>query len=478
MEKKKSLGQVFTPRHIVDTILDRIGYSGSDILHRRLLEPSCGDGAFLVPVVERIIQEARRQGLEDLQIVSLLEENIQGIEYDEEAIIAARENLDLVARQHLLPAVKWNLVHADTLSFSPSEPYHYIVGNPPYIRIHNMDAHLRNQVKKFASATGTTDLYIIFYELGLSWLAEEGVLGYIAPNSWFKNASQKNTRQRLIRERQIREIINFGARPIFGTDAATYTSIVVLNKNGGNEYISYTEDSQESWTRNVPYSDFLDYAGEPFTFVNTEDHVFLKTISQCDNSLGKNCTIQNGVATLRDKIFLGAPVEAEEGIILPAVKGSTYKGAKPHERIVFPYRQEDEKLRPMLESELASYPLAHEYLLSHQEELLKRDTDKSALWFHYGRSQGLVNMLKPKLVFSHIVHPDQTVIRCFELPENIVVYSGLFITSTEDGLSLSDVKDIIESPEFCRYIKLVGKDMNGGYKSFGSKQVRSFGILA
>ena len=38
------------------------------------------------------------------------------------------------------------------------------------------------------------------------------------------------------------------------------------------------------------------------------------------------------------------------------------------------------------------------------------------------------------------------------------------------------VMQALTSHEFCRYVKLVGKDMSGGYKSFNTKIVKSFGI--
>jgi len=48
-------GAVFTRREIVEFILDLVGYTVDCPLPRfRLLEPSCGQGDFLVPAVERL----------------------------------------------------------------------------------------------------------------------------------------------------------------------------------------------------------------------------------------------------------------------------------------------------------------------------------------------------------------------------------------------------------------------------------------
>jgi len=54
-------GAVFTRREVVDFILDLAGYTADRPLYRiRLLEPSCGDGDFLLPVLDRLIEAAAR----------------------------------------------------------------------------------------------------------------------------------------------------------------------------------------------------------------------------------------------------------------------------------------------------------------------------------------------------------------------------------------------------------------------------------
>lgn len=55
MSKHKTLGQVFTPTWIVSEILNLVGYNDDTILNKYILEPSCGDGVFLLEIVERYI---------------------------------------------------------------------------------------------------------------------------------------------------------------------------------------------------------------------------------------------------------------------------------------------------------------------------------------------------------------------------------------------------------------------------------------
>ena len=58
-----TFGEVFTRRWVVDLILDLVGYTPDrDLASMVLVEPSCGSGAFLGPVVERLIESARAHG--------------------------------------------------------------------------------------------------------------------------------------------------------------------------------------------------------------------------------------------------------------------------------------------------------------------------------------------------------------------------------------------------------------------------------
>jgi adenine-specific DNA-methyltransferase len=59
----QNYGEVFTRRWVVEVLLDLAGYTADrDLGSLRLVEPSCGSGAFLGPAVERLINSAQAQG--------------------------------------------------------------------------------------------------------------------------------------------------------------------------------------------------------------------------------------------------------------------------------------------------------------------------------------------------------------------------------------------------------------------------------
>ena len=77
---RKNKGQYMTPAPITTMILDTIGYTGPQILTKTIMEPSFGDGSFLISIVQRVITEGERAGLSKSDIAQIINNNIFGIE--------------------------------------------------------------------------------------------------------------------------------------------------------------------------------------------------------------------------------------------------------------------------------------------------------------------------------------------------------------------------------------------------------------
>lgn len=61
LEYKKQSGSYYTKPEIVSLILDLVGYTPERPLHEfSLLEPSTGEGAFLIPAIERLLSAVER----------------------------------------------------------------------------------------------------------------------------------------------------------------------------------------------------------------------------------------------------------------------------------------------------------------------------------------------------------------------------------------------------------------------------------
>lgn len=509
MDKKKDLGQIWTPEWVTKLILDEVGFTSDNasILDVMILEPSFGEGVFLKEIISRVVQAAQLAKFNIGETERTVNAVLHGVEYDPDIFYKTVSGLrSWCATTYGIEPDFSNLVLGDALDYSNYGEFHYVVGNPPYVRVHNLPEQMRQKVKTYSHSTGTTDLYIIFYEKGMKWLCESGTLGYIAPNSWTKNTSQKKFRRELIDNNSIKKIVDFGGVKIF-EGASTYTNVTILTKepNRNLEYISMKTSSDVLFKASVPYSFFQKDKSAAINIVSDEDYLKLSKYKKGDRNPGKTlgdvCKVQNGLATLGDKYFLVEKTsslasvkdgDSDNAFLFPVVKASTYKGEKIDKKIIFPYKLQTEVFETefgqeqksrfvgICEKELLNKaPRIYRHLLSKKEDLESRSRDKNSLWFWYGRSQAIQETGKKKLVFSHVISSEQKKIRAFIVPANTLVYSGLFITEMVDELgkvvlSLDKVKKVVESPDFVKYCLLVGKDMSGGYKSVGVPAVKAF----
>ncbi|MBC9705788.1 MAG: N-6 DNA methylase [Enterococcus sp.] len=482
---EKAFGQVFTPKAIVKQMLDTVGYvEDSGILHKTIMEPSFGAGVFLEEIVSRLIRASEQHGYSPRETSETLSHNIYGVELDPVLYHSTIDSLNALVEQHNLPAVDWKLEQGDTMVFKDkySGTFDFVVGNPPYVRIHNIPEEQRELVKKFRFATGTTDLYIVFFELGLEFLNGTGKLAYITPNSFMKNHSQQGFRKHLVESRLVAGLSDYRSEKIF-SDADTYATITYLG-NVPSETVAYSlMENGVTTSSTVEYDSLLATAGSQWNFADPE-----KIMSQqalLPRAVDDVMNVQYGIATLRDKLYIDAsPVIGtettvfhghliENGILRPAVKGSTYKGGEIMGRAIFPYHLDTERYVPMDEEYLkTTFPLAYAYLSFHRSELAQRSMEKKSMWYQYGRSQGLNATDKPKLVFGHVIKPTAP-IHTHLVPAGTIVYSGFF-SVPKQKCDIDLVRTHLESLDFVSYAKTVGKDMAGGFVSITAKHLKSY----
>lgn len=485
---KKDLGQVFTDKWIVDIILDFVDYKNKDILSKHILEPSFGDGAFLVEIVKRYINYAISEKWTNSQIKKGLETYIHGIEIDEKYYKECLVNLNELIKKYNIESVQWDLYNTDSLKVKQFlGKMDYVVGNPPYVRVHNLEQDTRDYLKENFKmcSNGMIDLYIGFYELGLNMLKEQGILGFVTPNSFMYNTSCSIFREYIREENLLSKLINFGSEKIF--NASTYNAIVVLDKNHQKsifEYYTY-KNNKVDFVDNLDLNNFKESL---WCFDSNANIEFVEEVTNGEDLIGKIANVQYALATLRDKIYISENIKElddknllfnghaiEKDLLRPIIKGSTYDGLEIKAKIIFPYKKDKENKWIVIEEEemKVKYPNAYNYFVIHKEELLKRDIDSGYLaWYQFGRSQGLQNIDKCKLSVKTIIKIDSKIVKTYTIPDNVFVYSGIFITG--DNLEL--IKETIESEKFYRYAIITGKDLRGGYKTISSKIIKRFCI--
>lgn len=450
----KSHGRIYTPRYIVDIILDYVGYK-DNILNKHVIDNSCGDGAFLSAIVERycVCYLSQFNDLEKLK--SDLENYVHGIEIDEEQTLLCKSNLNDVALRFGITEVNWNVISANTLCVRDFDGrMDYVVGNPPYVRVHNLESYY-DLVKEFSfSQGGMTDLYIVFFEICFRMLNDRGKMSIITPSSWLTSLAGGVLRTHIKLFHNLSGAIDLGHYQAF--NAMTYTLISRFDKNF-NKSIDYkTYDGElHSVCDYLEYEDF--FIGDKIYLSNSETLSMLRQIklSKIASPLIK---VKNGFATLADKVFIGDFDFPEHTI--PVIKGSTGKW----HTCVYPYNNIG---KPLSLSEFEGSD-AYNYLLQHKVVLEKGKRD--SYWYCFGRSQAVADVWKHKYSINTVIK-DKSSIKLNEIPVGAGVYSGLYILT---DVPFKTIKEIIISDDFIAYVSSLKNYKSGGYYTFSTKDLELY----
>lgn len=461
--KAKHAGQVFTPNFMVEAMLDYCGYRGELVLKKHVIDNSCGDGAFLKAVVQTYILAAKAQGLGQEEIKHHLATYVHGVDNDREAYLSCKENLCHVAAEHGINNVQWDLRHAEALSLHDFDGrMDYVVGNPPYVRVHNLDASYQD-VKRFSFANGgMTDLYLAFFELGFRMLSTDGQLCYITPSSWLNSLAAHNMRQHVLSHGMLVSLTDLGHFQAFDNVTA-YTLISHFSRQHTHtqfEYYTYNGDArQRAFVANLNLAD-----------VYIDGYFYLGDLAQLDmvrrvktSTVPRYVSVKNGFATLADSVFIGDDVP-QSPFTIKAIKASTGKWQK----CLFPY---DKAGKPLPESDVFAHQAVKTYLQANKETLLKGKTTFPG-WYLFGRSQALADVWQPKLAVNTLVR-NAGDFKLNDVAAGEGIYSGLYIIANCD-VSFDLIRRIVASDTLVEYVKTLRKYKSGGYYTFNSKDLEQF----
>lgn len=460
----KSRGKIYTPSFLVDVILNQCKYVDGFINKKHVMENSCGNGQFLVSIVERYINDFFKKSSDLAKLKNELETFIHAIELDEIELDVCKTRCDEVASKYGIKSVEWDFLNGDTLYIDRFDnKMDFVIGNPPYVRVHNLNDNFVPVKQHKFSNCGMTDLYITFYELGLKMLNEKGILSYITPSSFFTSLAGKNMRKYLIDNNLIESICDLKHFQPFA--ATTYTTIVCLCKNSFNKPMNYFEFDKEN--KQPIFVDKLNkedyYINGNFYFSNKSNLELLRKILY--NSKKTDICIKNGFATLNDGVFIG-DFDFESKYIIPIIKASRAKWTK----IIYPYNQKGDLVS---EEELKLDNKLYTYLKSNKKDLLNRSLEKNEekYWYAFGRSQGLRDTYKDKISINTLIRTGRD-LKIVDVPSGSGVYSGLYIISRD--FSSAEIRNSLLDNEFELFVSLLGKYKNGGCYTFSTKDVKMY----
>ena len=99
-ERIRKYGEVFTPDHVVRDMCDMLEKENPDCFEpeKTFLEPTCGDGAFVLEILRRKFQRCRRRTDYTVSLAS-----VYGMEIQADNVARTIERVKELCREHFQP---------------------------------------------------------------------------------------------------------------------------------------------------------------------------------------------------------------------------------------------------------------------------------------------------------------------------------------------------------------------------------------
>lgn len=484
-------GAIFTRRVVVDFILDLVGYTADIDLHEAsLLEPSFGDGDFLLPAIERLLAARLRAQQSGAQIGSI-DHCIQAVELHADSYMLTRDKVvALLIRSHFTLdeaqriARVW-LVQGDYLLADMPSEFDFIVGNPPYVRQELIPAPLLEEYRRrYTTLYDRADLYVPFIERSLHLLKDQGKLSFICSDRWMKNKYGGPLRDLVSQQFHLGAYIDMVDADAFHSEVSAYPAITVISRNRpGPTRVADRPQLDHDYLRTLAlafHSPVLaDTLIREITGIVSGSSPWILDLSaktllikrlEADYPILEEagCKVGIGVATGADKAFIGQfselDVEADRKLPLAMAKDLAsghvvWRGYG----VINPFTDEG----PLVD--LAKYPKLRRYLEGHRQQIMGRHVAKKNPENWYRTIDRITPSLssRPKLLIPDIRGEAQVAFESGNLYPHHNLY---FIVS--DTWDLRALQAVLLSSITRLFISTYSTKMRGGYLRFQAQYLR------
>lgn len=244
------LGEVFTRPWVVELILDLAGYDpGRDLAALRAIEPACGDGAFLGPMIDRLLQSARRHGRRPEDLAGALEAfDLSTLNAERTTKMVLKRLTDFGVAVSLAEALAGRWVRqGDFLMEAEDEAADFVIGNPPYIRLESVPpARMAAYRAACPTMRGRSDVYVGFIEMGLRRLKPGGALGFIVADRWMHNQYGAELRRFITQAFSVEAVVEMHDADAFEERVSAYPAITIVRRRPQADAVMAVADSRFS----------------------------------------------------------------------------------------------------------------------------------------------------------------------------------------------------------------------------------------
>lgn len=485
-------GAIFTRREVVEFILDLAGYTSDQPLYeRRLLEPSLGDGDFLIPALERLFASWQASGKRTNPVLAL-RDAVRGVELHRSTFGSTRARTIEFLRGAGLTGVEaqtladsW-LVEGDFLLTEFALEFTHVIGNPPYVRQELIPDILMEEYRsRYKTIYDRADLYVPFIEQSLSLLAPNGKLGFICADRWMKNRYGRPLRQFVSKSFHLEAYVDMVDTDAFHSDVIAYPAIFVIsNQKPGRTRVArrpeIAPDTLSALAAAMTKKGKAKHSGveelehvadtaEPWPLDNTEQLAVIRRLERDFPLLeDAGCKVGIGVATGADKIFVGPleELDVEDERKLPLVMTRDIDSGKVAWRglgVLNPFGEDGAVVK------LSEFPRFARYMEEHGAEIRKRHVSKKnpGSWFRTIDRIYPELTRQPKLLIpdikgqAHIVYEDG----------NFYPHHNLYYVTSTDW-DLHALQAVLQSRIGQSFVETYSTRMRGGYLRFQAQYLR------
>lgn len=489
-------GAVYTRREVVEFILDLVGYT-SDIrlTERTLLEPSFGDGDFLLVAVERLLAAWRSDNSEEpaeslgpcIRAVELNRASFDGTRQKVLSLLK-REGIDAGKAARLVD--EW-LIRDDFLLATLPAGFRYVIGNPPYVRQELIPDQLLAEYRtRYRTVFDRADLYIPFIERSLNLLGKGGSLGFICADRWMKNRYGGPLRHMVADEFHLKFYVDMFDTPSFHSDVIAYPAITVITREApgptriahrptvsgpalrelADKLLSGTSPESDDSVKEMPD---VAHGAQPWILESSDQLALVRRLERDFPAVEEaGCKVGIGVATGADKVFIGPfdELDVEDDRKLPLAMTRDIRSGEVQWRglgIINPFADEGGLV------DLRRYPRLRRYLERHGEQLTKRHVARKAPANWYRTIDRIYPSLarKPKLLIPDIKGEAHIVYESGQLYPHHNLY---YITS--DDWDIQALRGVLLSGIARLFVATYSTRMRGGYLRFQAQYLRRIRI--
>ncbi len=226
-------GVVYTKHWVVDLLLDLAGYrSENNLVDALAVEPSAGNGAFLGPMIGRLIESCRKFD----RPVSDCQNSLMAYELDGETSARARGLAIRALRDHgvkrpLAEDLAAGWVRAADYLLEANIEADFVVGNPPYVRLEDIPEETASLYRDWYPAMrGRADLYVAFFEAALRALKKGGVCAFICADRWMRNQYGAELRELITSAYGVEVVLEMHNADAFHDEVDAYPAITVIRR--------------------------------------------------------------------------------------------------------------------------------------------------------------------------------------------------------------------------------------------------------